>query len=57
MSKLAVNGFKEKKNEPLKSLRKKYYKAQNRSFTVALQIIDSEILENSKKKKKKIIST
>ena len=47
---MVSNKKKNKKNERLKGLEKNYYKAQKRSFTVALKIIDSEIPENSKKK-------
>ena len=47
---MVSNKIKIKKNERLKGLEKKYYKAQKRSFTVALKIIDSGIPENSKKK-------
>ena len=60
MDKSTVNGFKKKKkmkikkkNERLKSLEKKYFKAQKRLFTVALHVISSEIPENSKNKKNK----
>ena len=39
-----------KKNERLKSLEKKYFKAQKRLFTVALHVISSEIPEKKIKK-------
>ena len=57
MDKSTVNGFKKKKMkikkkyERLKSLEKKYFKAQKRLSTVALHVISSEIPENSKNKK------